>query len=396
VRILYHHRTQGRGAEGNHIVSIVTALRSLGHEVDVLSPPGVDPFNVDTTVPVDEQRASARGWSAVWKTLSGRAPKWLFEIAEILYNGAAWFRVRAALKRKRYDLVYERYAAYLFAGASAARRARCRFLLEVNDVSGVADRVRPQVFPRLCSWVERRLVARCDAAHAVSSYLGRRLLEIGLAPERLVVAPNGFERAKLKLTRERSEMRRQHGLEDALVLGFAGWFVAWDRLDFLVDVFRAAAAKHSGLKLCLVGDGEPMAGVRRAIEEAGLADRFVHTGPVPRSEVYDYLQMFDIGVLPHSNLFGSPMIMFELMALRVPVVAPRLPPIEDVHAGHETALLFEPLHQAECVERISQLAGSPTLRASVAEAALRALVERHTWTRTAEKILAVLPDARRQ
>lgn len=37
LRILYHHRTQGKGAEGNHIVSVVTALRELGHEVRVLS-----------------------------------------------------------------------------------------------------------------------------------------------------------------------------------------------------------------------------------------------------------------------------------------------------------------------------------------------------------------------
>jgi len=42
LRILYHHRTQGRGAEGLHIASIVRSLRSFGHEVKVLGPPGVD------------------------------------------------------------------------------------------------------------------------------------------------------------------------------------------------------------------------------------------------------------------------------------------------------------------------------------------------------------------
>ena len=49
MKILYHHRTQGGGAEGVHIREIVTAFRSLGHEVNLISPPGVDPFSVDHT-----------------------------------------------------------------------------------------------------------------------------------------------------------------------------------------------------------------------------------------------------------------------------------------------------------------------------------------------------------
>jgi glycosyltransferase involved in cell wall biosynthesis len=393
MRILYHHRTQGRGAEGNHIVSIVTALRALGHEVDVLSAPGVDPFDVAATLPVDEQRTGVRGWSSVWKTVSYRMPKWLFELAEIAYNFPAWLRLRSVLGHGKYDLLYERYATFLFAGALAARTHRCAFLVEFNEVSGLTERLRHQLFPRICAWVERRVVARCDAAHAVSSFLGDRLVEIGLPRERLAVAPNGFERAKIRLTRSRDEMRRTYGLEDSVVLGFAGWFVAWDRLDFLAEVFTDVAASHPDLKLCLVGDGEPVDAVKSALEAAGLASRFVHTGPVPRSEVYDHLQMFDIGILPHSNVFGSPMIMLELMGLRVPIVAPKLPPIEDVQKADETALLFDPLNRRECVEQVSRLVRSPDLRRSLSETAFRMLVEDHTWIRTAEKILSVLPSA---
>ena len=36
LNILYHHRTQGRGAEGVHITSIVRALQAMGHSVTVL------------------------------------------------------------------------------------------------------------------------------------------------------------------------------------------------------------------------------------------------------------------------------------------------------------------------------------------------------------------------
>ena len=125
LRILYHHRTQGRGAEGNHIVSIVTALRQLGHEVDVLSPPGVDPFDPNSTVPVDKANAKTQGWSSIWKVMSKHMPNALFEVAEMFYNIPAYFRIRAALREKKYDLVFERYAFYLLAGVLAARGAGC-------------------------------------------------------------------------------------------------------------------------------------------------------------------------------------------------------------------------------------------------------------------------------
>ena len=43
MKILYHHRTRGIGAEGAHIRGIVNALREMGHDVKILSFPGADP-----------------------------------------------------------------------------------------------------------------------------------------------------------------------------------------------------------------------------------------------------------------------------------------------------------------------------------------------------------------
>src|SRR6185437_241856 len=98
LRILYHHRTQGRGAEGNHIVSIVTAMRAEGHQVDVLSPPGIDPFDPKSTIPVDGAGNKLRGWSSVWKAVSCHLPTWLFELTELIYNIPAYLRLRKALR----------------------------------------------------------------------------------------------------------------------------------------------------------------------------------------------------------------------------------------------------------------------------------------------------------
>ena len=325
MRILYHHRTQGRGAEGNHIVSIVTALRALGHHVDVLSPPGVDPFDPASTIPVDKAKTQTRGWSSLWKLMSRKLPDWLFEIAEFFYNVPAYFRLRRALATGQYELVFERYAFYLLAGVLAARRAGCRFLLEVNEVNGIPNRARKQTFVRLCGATERFIFRRCTLVHAVSSWLGERAVEAGLDRARLVVVPNGFETSRLKLGRSRDDMRRQLGLEGGVVLGFAGWFDRWDRLDLLVDLFDDLRREHPKLRLCFVGAGPAEQQLIARVAQSPHAAHIVLTGAVPRQQVYDFIQVFDIGVLPHSNVFGSPIVMFEMMGLSIPLVLPRLP-----------------------------------------------------------------------
>jgi glycosyltransferase involved in cell wall biosynthesis len=394
LRILYHHRTQGRGAEGNHIVSIVTAMRAEGHQVDVLSPPGIDPFDPGSTIPVDSTGNRLRGWSSIWKAVSCHLPSWLFEIAELAYNIPSYLRLRKALRAQKYDLLFERYASYLVAGAVAARRAGCLFALEINDVSGVPNRVRPQHFPRLCSAVERWLLKRCDLAHAVSSYLGDRLVEVGVPAKRVVVVPNGFDIERIRISMSRAQMRTQQGFtEEHVVIGFAGWFVPWDRLDFMVEVFAEAHRQLPQLRLCLVGDGDPAREIIARLQGTDLEGAVVLTGGVPRARVYDYIQMFDIGMLPHSNPFGSPIVMFEMMGLKVPVLAPRLPPIEDVHVNDETALLFQPLDRQECLGQLLRLGRSDELRNQLSERAFIRLGAEHTWRRTAQRILAALPQS---
>jgi glycosyltransferase involved in cell wall biosynthesis len=391
MRILYHHRTQGRGAEGNHIVSIVTALRGLGHHVDVLSPPGVDPFDPAATIPVDKAKTQTRGWSSVWKLMSRKLPNWLFEIAELVYNVPAYFRLRKALAAGKYDLLFERYAFFLVAGAAAARRAKIPYLLEINEVSGIPNRARRQSFEGMCAAAERFIFRRCTLVHAVSSWLGERAVVAGLPRERLVVVPNGFEMKRLEQRRDRDMARLELGLGDGMVVGFAGWFDRWDRLDFLVDVFNELKRSHPTLKLCLVGAGPAAGELGVKVKMSPYSADIVLTGAVPRADVYSFIQTFDIGVLPHSNVFGSPIVMFEMMGLGIPLVMPRLPPIEDVHRDGETALLFTPLDFAGCRAALARMLDDRALREGLAARSLAMLTGTYTWQETGRRILAALP-----
>ena len=94
MNILYHHRTMGRGGEGHHISSMTAAFRAMDHQVFIASPFGVDPLSDNAAGPLDKTAADTKGIHRFWKFLSTTAPQSLFEIGEIFYNFAAFFRLR--------------------------------------------------------------------------------------------------------------------------------------------------------------------------------------------------------------------------------------------------------------------------------------------------------------
>jgi len=382
LNILYHHRTQGRGAEGVHITSIVRALERLGHRVTTLSPPGIDPFGSAGNAPVDKSEVSTRGVQTVWKWVSRYLPNALFEVGEILYNIPTARRLEKALAAQRYDIVYERYAFFLIAGALKAAKYEVPFVLEANEVSGISGRARRQTFRRLCGFFERLLFRRCRGILTVSSHLRDRVLACGVPPDRVRVVPNAVDIEKFAAVKRDTALGAQLGLQGRQVIVVAGWFDQWDRLDFLIEALARLAGPFPDIRLLVVGDGPVLADVRGRVDGHGLGEYVVFTGAVPRREVLRYLALADVAVLPHSNEFGSPVVMFEFMGLRVPIVAPRLAPI-----GH-TALLFKPLDLTEFVAKIGAYLASPELRREIAGRAFEKLAREHTWEGNAKQILS--------
>jgi glycosyltransferase involved in cell wall biosynthesis len=63
-------------------------------------------------------------------------------------------------------------------------------------------------------------------------------------------------------------------------------------------------------------------------------------GRVPRDSVAWYIAAADICVIPDSNNFGSPIVLFEYMAMGKPVIAPNIGTINCVIVDGESGVLF--------------------------------------------------------
>ncbi len=392
-RILYHHRTQGRGGEGVHIREVVSALRRLGCQVTLQEAPGVDVMHATETgtVPAPDKGAPSM-YSRFFRYLTRHAPQFVFEAAELAYNLWVWRHLSRRMKREQIDVFYERYAFFSFIGTWLARRRNIPSVLEVNEIAGI-ERARGQALPWLARKVEAAVFRRADCVLVVSSFLKQTLVQRGVAEDKIQVIPNAVREDALADDGETGmKVRERLGLEERTVVGFVGQIVRWDRLDLLLDDMARLQPEWPDLHLLVVGPCRFMDELREQVARLSLEHMVTLTGAVERAEVVGYIDAMDICVLPHSNPFGSPIVMFEYMARGKPVLAVDVGPVRDVIEDGVNGCLFPAGDRAAFRERLSALLADPVQREAVAACGLKDVREHHTWIRNAERILQIMDE----
>lgn len=387
MRVLYHHRTRGEDVEGVHIRGLVGGLRELGHEVLVVSPRGEEAFTGLREGAAEPARHRAPAWSMM-RWLARRMPEIAFEFAEICYNILAAIRLRRAISRFKPDVVYERYALFLMAGVVSSRSRGIPIVLEMND-SAVVERVRRLMLKGLASRFERWILERATGIVFVSTQfrsdcerhyrsLPPSIVSANCADTR-VFDPELFDKAAI---------RRELGIPaDACVAGYVGGFVHWHRVQWFVSGIAPSLKQHPKLVLLLVGDGVERAPVLEICGRFGLANQLVLPGKVRHEDVPRMIAAMDFAVLPDSNVFGSPMKLFEFMAMKVPVVAPDVPPIAEVVRNGETGWLFPRGDLAACIAQTLATAGLGAGLSATGSAARMEIVQRRQWKHNAEALI---------
>lgn len=203
--------------------------------------------------------------------------------------------------------------------------------------------------------------------------------------------PNGVDPGKFKLENTGFEIRNHYKIsnEDVLI-GFVGWFAEWDRLDKLIGIFKNISSSLTNIKLMIVGDGHIRTQLQQLAENMDIAEKIIITGAIPREEVQKYISAIDIGVLPHSNEFGSPIVLFEFMAMGKPVVAPALDPITDVIENNHTGLIFQPEDFVAMKDALLRLVEDENLRIKIGKSARTEIINNHTWKKKAEIVLKTM------
>ncbi len=219
-----------------------------------------------------------------------------------------------------------------------------------------------------------------------------------VAQEKIIVMPNGVDISLFRPVENQDKLRAAFGFRDEPVIGFVGGFQRWHGLDILVESFAGLRSDFPDAKLLLVGDGPARPHIEEDIDKRGLKNSVVITGLVPQVRVPEMLGVIDVAVLPYpslpTELWFSPLKLFEYMAAGKAIVASRSGQIAEVLRDDDTAILVEPGDITELTHAIGQLLSCPSERQRLGQHARRQAVEHHSWDQYIQRLEQVYRSVR--
>ncbi|MBX3748377.1 MAG: glycosyltransferase family 4 protein [Verrucomicrobiae bacterium] len=263
----------------------------------------------------------------------------------------------------------------------------------VPSVWWVNDALSADFFPRTARWLFT-VQAWCRATRcvAVSEFVRRSLLQLGLPGGRVVAVPNGIPLERYR-RREAGVLRGELGLgADVPLVGMVGRYTPWKGQDLFLKVARDWCRDGGGGQFVLMGgafneDQGYEAALRREAGEGVLRGR-VHWVAF-RREVTSVLS--DLDLVVHASRKPEPFgrVLIEAMAAGVPVLAARAGAVPEIIYEGVNGLLAGPGEVGEYRRQMERGLKDRLLRERLVREGLRTVRERFTVERVRDGFAGV-------
>ena len=230
-----------------------------------------------------------------------------------------------------------------------------------------------------------------DAILANSHSAGDQLSEMSRhGGQRVYTVQNAVEEHKYDRLAVRTELMQRFGLSHTSTwIGSMGRLDAAKRFDITLNTLALLLKRSGDFHLLMIGDGPERARLESLAEALGIAGHVTFAGEVPGAAAW--LGALDIFCFTSLDE-GLPNAVMEAAVAGLPIVAWRLPFIEEILEKDETALLVEPEDLVGLGDALLGLAKSPELRAKLGQAARNHVLERFSVERFVNRMTSVYED----
>jgi len=265
---------------------------------------------------------------------------------------------------------------------------------EAHQISFLEEREKPALFTGARTLSEAELEKLrlkeefvCKYANGVvttNSQIKNLISRLFGRSQKVEVIANGTAPGKFASEKEKSPGK----------IIYMGQLYPWKGVDTLVRAMRFVNEKGT---LHIVGGfsfEKDIERVRMLAGEIGVGSKIVFHEFVPPARVPQFLADAEVGVIPlpdniTTRSFTCPLKLFEYMAASVPVVAARLPTIEEVVSDGKDALLYAPGDEKDLADKINRLLRDVELAGRLSLNA-REAAGKYSWAARAEKIRALI------
>jgi glycosyltransferase involved in cell wall biosynthesis len=177
-------------------------------------------------------------------------------------------------------------------------------------------------------------------------------------------------------------------LDGRSALLYVGRFVPLKNLPMLIAAFETVHRARPEAALVLVGEGALERQIHEQVTRLGLSDDVTFLGHQPQSRLPGLYAASEV-VLLSSSFDNSPNCVLEANACERPVVATRVGGVPRYVTEGENGLLADGGDAAGFARAILELMDQPERAAEMGRAGRRRVLERHSWRKSAEKLLAL-------
>jgi len=248
-------------------------------------------------------------------------------------------------------------------------------------------------------WRKKEIQALSSANYisSVSCYLKDYLsAHDEILEKKIIINPNGVDVAKFKPFSKEMKRALRKNLnipENAIIFGYIGGMEKFRRLPEVVERFAQLRAKgFLNIFLMIIGNGTDL---KNVIEMGNkydflLKDYFYFNGYwVNYDEIPKWVNIFDVGIFPFSNPYGSPQKIFEYAACGLPILGPEVPALQ-LGTGSELCTYLVKQDGSNLEELILKIYNNVEEEKNKALKIRSILEQGYTWQANVTRILNVI------
>ena len=246
---------------------------------------------------------------------------------------------------------------------------------------------------RIYNRFDRWSLPKADLVITVCNAFALELSSVArVAPERIRVRHNSIRPGPQPGAEDVRALRERLGIveNEAVILSVGRLSKEKAHAD-LIRAFKQLCTTNPDLNcnLVIVGDGPEREPLESASAQSGLSQRIIFAGQV--TDVRPFYAMSDVFVLP-SLTEGSPNVLLEAMAAKVPVVATAVGGVPEIVENEESALLVPANDPEALAAAIVRLLGDAELGRRLTKNAAEIISKNHSPHEYVRSLIAIYDE----
>lgn len=389
MKILYYSPHPGLNLQslsgyGTHMREMISAFEKQGCEVlPVIMGGTQEPENSDLNNPKPGLKNAFKriAGKKIWRTLK--------DIDLMRFDNRAKMQLDDAVQKFKPDLIYERANYIQLSGVEVAHNRSIPHILEVNapfvEERNFFSDTRSLVGNKI-AYRERQQLLQTGIVVTVSTALKNYFIEkTNIDQNKFLVLPNAINPESISVSSENQKrIRERYDLGGKVVIGFVGSIFEWHGIDKLIRVFSKIDDKET--KLLIVGFGEILDDLKELASHSTRSSDIIFTNKVDRCEIFDFIEVMTICVMPNSNWYGSPVKIFEYGAMGKPVLGPSTGPVKEVIDEGKTGILVDSDEESIRLG-LKKMLDNDSKSREMGRTFQKKVFEELTWESNAKKVL---------